>query len=212
VTTSKVMVITLYGESPAPLNCPFDADFGTTCDDGSVEVEGGYDPLLVFTQSEGADSVYTAVKTFADQFNEYRFGSDFGEVYYYCSECGFGWGLRAVRIGGWNGQVYGELLVPPKPVSSGAPPAHEHRIAIDAWPNPFRGQLRVAFVLPEPRAVGLEVVDVLGRVVKRRPLGTLAPGEHEVSLQTSALTAGTYLLRIRGGGIILNSRMVTRTH
>jgi hypothetical protein len=65
-----------------------------------------------------------------------------------------------------------------------------------ASPNPFRGQTRVAFSLPESGTVTLRVVDVLGREVVRL-LGDAprAGGPQSVSWTPSAnIRAGTYFL------------------
>jgi hypothetical protein len=210
---AHVMRTTAVGDQPHYFDCPFDTPFGSTCHSpiyGDVAVSGGYDRLLVFPPPDGADSVYTAVKGMSRGVLEYRFAADFGEVFHHCSECGFGWGLRAVRIGGWDGEVYGELLVPPPQVSSEEPPPLE-RIMLSAWPNPFREHLSISLTVDGSGPAVVALYDLLGREVLRRDLGPLSPGEHTVRLETQTLPAGAYVLRAEtGDGGFLTSAVLTR--
>jgi hypothetical protein len=71
-------------------------------------------------------------------------------------------------------------------------------------PNPFESTTRIAFDLPEPRAVRLEVVDVQGRVVRVLTDEAWSAGRH--SLVWSGETAsgeivgpGIYFMRINAG-------------
>jgi hypothetical protein len=67
-------------------------------------------------------------------------------------------------------------------------------------PNPASGPVRLSYVLAAPAAVRLSVYDVLGREVAVVAAGERATGEHEASLDTSALPAGVYTVRVEGGG------------
>ena len=77
-----------------------------------------------------------------------------------------------------------------------------------AVPNPARGALRVAFTLASGERAVLEVVDVAGRWVARREVGSLGPGRHVVELGSPGLKAGLYFLRLEQGGQVLRSRVV----
>jgi hypothetical protein len=70
-----------------------------------------------------------------------------------------------------------------------------------AEPNPaVGGDLRVAFSLAETGAVTIELFDPSGRRVLARDLGSLAPGNHVVSLGRPArMKPGTCFVRLRQG-------------
>ncbi len=63
-------------------------------------------------------------------------------------------------------------------------------------PNPTAGATRVQFETVAPGPAHLVVVDALGRRVAERALGVLAAGPHAVALETGALPAGIYLVRV----------------
>jgi hypothetical protein len=68
-------------------------------------------------------------------------------------------------------------------------------------PNPVRGdRLKVAFVLARPGATRLELLDVAGRRVAEREVGSLGVGRHEVDLaRGTRLLPGLHLLRLTQG-------------
>src|SRR5262249_10183707 len=71
---------------------------------------------------------------------------------------------------------------------------------IGAQPNPSRGTLSVAFELPEPSDVRLELFDLLGRRV-RDVHAPYAAGPQLVSLDHGTkLAAGLYQVRLQAGG------------
>jgi len=73
-------------------------------------------------------------------------------------------------------------------------------------PNPARGDLTVAFQLPDARPAHLEMLDLAGRRVLDEEVGMLGPGEHVLRLgSASGFLPGTYWLRLRQGS-------ETRTH
>jgi uncharacterized repeat protein (TIGR01451 family) len=70
------------------------------------------------------------------------------------------------------------------------------------YPNPVRGGTTIAFELPEPGAVRLEVFDLLGRKVATLVDRSLAPGTYEVQwpeTETTRLNSGTYVYRLQSG-------------
>jgi len=78
-----------------------------------------------------------------------------------------------------------------------------------AHPNPARGGvLRVAFALPSRQRATLELLDIAGRRVSSREVGSLGPGPHELTLEKSGLKAGLYFLRLTQGGEVVNARVV----
>jgi hypothetical protein len=76
-------------------------------------------------------------------------------------------------------------------------------------PNPAVRNLSVAFSLPDASPARLEVLDIAGRMLLERQVGTLGAGSHVVELsQARALPAGIYLVRLTQGGRSLTTRGV----
>ena len=69
-----------------------------------------------------------------------------------------------------------------------------------AAPNPVRQAAALAFSVPEPGPVSLDVVDVLGRRVAVLVDGDRDTGRHTVRWDVGGLASGTYVLRLRAAG------------
>ncbi len=68
-------------------------------------------------------------------------------------------------------------------------------------PNPSPSQLTVTFTLPSAHPALLELMDVAGRRVAAREVGSLGPGRHEVRLgEPSRVPAGVYLVSLTQDG------------
>ncbi len=68
-------------------------------------------------------------------------------------------------------------------------------------PNPSAGSPIVAFTLTSSAPATLEVLDVIGRRVLSREVGSLGPGRHLLRLEGDAsLAPGVYVIRMRQGG------------
>ena len=76
------------------------------------------------------------------------------------------------------------------------PEAPAEDLGLRAVPNPFQDTTSLRVSLSEPSALTIRVLDVLGREV-RRPVDAalFGAGEHTVSLDSSGLAAGTYIIR-----------------
>ena len=78
-----------------------------------------------------------------------------------------------------------------------------------ARPNPSQGAVTVAFSLPGDAPARLELVDLAGRLVTRRDVGSLGVGYHVVDLtEGRRLSAGVYLLRLSQGRVTQTARVV----
>ena len=75
-------------------------------------------------------------------------------------------------------------------------------------PNPSSGRaLSVYFTLPSDERASLEVLDVAGRRVLGREVGTLGAGPHSVDLNRGrTLPSGVYLVRLTQGARVLSTR------
>jgi hypothetical protein len=66
-----------------------------------------------------------------------------------------------------------------------------------ARPNPTPGALEVSFSLPDAKPARLELVDVTGRRLLKRDVGSMGPGTHMLELEeTRVLASGLYWLRL----------------
>ena len=74
-------------------------------------------------------------------------------------------------------------------------------------PNPAVRDLAVAFSLPDASPARLEVLDIAGRTMFERQVGTLGAGSHLVNVaEGRALPTGIYLIRLTRGGRSLTAR------
>jgi trimeric autotransporter adhesin len=78
-----------------------------------------------------------------------------------------------------------------------------------ARPNPAHGAMVVWFTLPSREPATLEVMDIAGRRVLRREVGSLGAGTHAVELGGArAFRPGLYFLRLLHGSRALKARVV----
>jgi hypothetical protein len=76
-------------------------------------------------------------------------------------------------------------------------------------PNPAQGNVVISFSLASAERATLEVVDVRGRVVLLRAVGSLGPGSHTVDLTAEGpLRPGVYWVRLKQGADTLTKRGV----
>jgi hypothetical protein len=107
--------------------------------------------------------------------------------------------LAAVDV---NGNVSGYALVTPA-ITTDVGGDSPFAFAMEgARPNPARGgRISMAFTLPSAAPARLELMDVGGRRVASREVGSLGAGRHVVDLTDGArLPAGLYLVRLTQGG------------
>jgi len=78
-----------------------------------------------------------------------------------------------------------------------------------ARPNPAgAGQLTVLFSLPSAESGRLELIDVGGRLMVGREVGSLGPGSHSVNLsERGRIPPGIYLVRLTQGAFGLTRRV-----
>ena len=63
-------------------------------------------------------------------------------------------------------------------------------------PNPFLGQTRLRYELPEAQVACIRVFDVLGREVARLADGEHQAGRHTITFDGQGLSAGIYIVRM----------------
>lgn len=115
---------------------------------------------------------------------------------------------RMVVFGGPYGSAALTALTfnEPTSVAAEAPPAV--RFALHgARPNPAFEKLTVSFALASSEPAKLDLIDVAGRRVAAREVGSLGPGRHLVNLAGSRLPAGVYFVRLTQRGQSLTSKV-----
>ena len=73
--------------------------------------------------------------------------------------------------------------------------------------NPARGSLQMSVSLASAAPASLELVDVTGRRVAGKDLGTLAAGTHRIVLDASGAASGVYFARLAQAGKIASVRV-----
>lgn len=75
-------------------------------------------------------------------------------------------------------------------------------------PNPTARELQVSFSLPDATPATLTLVDISGRLVRNREVGSLGAGPHVVDLGAGdRLPAGIYMVRLMRAGQALTTRV-----
>ena len=94
-----------------------------------------------------------------------------------------------------------EVWVTPRGITASEPGAAPLAVALEApYPNPFRTEATVAFVLDRDATVTVEVFDALGRRVARLHDGPLAARRHAFTFRAGDLPAGIYYARVHSDG------------
>src|SRR5258706_225292 len=84
------------------------------------------------------------------------------------------------------------LVVPPRPPAAFA--------LLGPRPNPAAGDLRIAFNLASDARATLELLDLAGRRIDTREVGSLGAGPHQIVIGTGfRLPPGVYLVRLHQG-------------
>jgi hypothetical protein len=81
-------------------------------------------------------------------------------------------------------------------------------IGLNVYPNPAAGTSSVAYQVTERAApVNIALTDLLGRTVRVLESGVKSVGSQSALLNTSALAAGTYLVRVQVGDKVSTSKV-----
>ncbi len=72
------------------------------------------------------------------------------------------------------------------------------RIDMQVAPNPVRNRIHLSFALEEADDLAIEVFNTEGKMVFQRPINQFMAGEHSVFLSMENMTAGLYMVRLKG--------------
>lgn len=87
---------------------------------------------------------------------------------------------------------------------------HRHGLALAGLsPNPSQRALGIVFTLPDGTGATLELVDLAGRRIRAREVGSLGAGTHRVDLSEGVMPApGMYWVRLRHQGVMLTRKAI----
>ena len=80
-------------------------------------------------------------------------------------------------------------------------------LTLAAYPNPAHGQAEIHFTLPSGGEVELHVYDILGRRVATLRDGQEPAGERRVTLSTTQLGSGIYIIELRTADAVKNQKL-----
>lgn len=78
-------------------------------------------------------------------------------------------------------------------------PVAEVETQVSIYPNPVSTQATVSFDVEGTSSVSYQVFDLTGRLVMKQDLGRMTEGSHEIQVNTSELSTGSYILRLTQG-------------
>lgn len=169
---------------------------------------GGPSPYLVWGDVEEAPAHTVEVATDAT-FADVVFATTTGDEWVRFVDPGsateYHWRVRRAPAGPWSEVRRFSMDVTVAAEVPAAPAAF--RLDPPA-PNPARGRVTVRFALPAPGPAVLALYDVLGRRVGTPTAGRFPQGTHAVTLETTRLPAGAYVLRLEAGGYVRSQRLI----
>jgi hypothetical protein len=154
--------------------------FGTPTTVKNIDI---YASILVYTEY------------YADGFGViYRGGSDLGYAVY----------LIGAIIGG---KKYGDTTLTSVADKNSWAPVSVAQL-FPNYPNPFNGQTRIEYEIPQGGEATLSVYDVLGREVKRLVDRSQEGGHHSATLDSGNLASGVYFYRLKTNWVLLVRKML----
>jgi hypothetical protein len=110
------------------------------------------------------------------------------------------------------GATYGRGLISldqfQKPVGIGEPGKIDNESGFMIYPNPAREKVTVAFEMQSSSRVSIDIYDFSGKVVKSADLGLRQEGRVDAVLNTSSLTAGSYIMQVTIGNKRTSSKFI----
>ena len=86
----------------------------------------------------------------------------------------------------------------------------DQNIALSAYPNPASDRMNITFELSAQEDLQWSVMDATGRIVESHDRRAVAPGQHEIRLQTSSWSPGWYTFQCRLGSKLGYQRILVQ--
>lgn len=87
----------------------------------------------------------------------------------------------------------------------------EDRIALFAFPNPFREEVNLVYYLPEDATVELSVINAMGTTLIQQEAQFQTAGQHQLQLNHSSIrSAGVYFVRLRVNDEVISQRIIAQ--
>lgn len=80
--------------------------------------------------------------------------------------------------------------------------------AVAVYPNPFAGEAQVDFTLTRTENLSVELFNLVGQRVKVLANGVQQAGNHKLTLNSTGLENGTYMLRFQTGESVVTRKVV----
>ncbi len=106
------------------------------------------------------------------------------------------------------GRVWDSLLVNVGTTTGVAENVPAHFSLSQNYPNPFNPGTTIAFSLPSPAYVSLQVFDLEGRTVATLEEGLLQAGDHRSRFDGNGLASGVYFYRLQAGRLTQTAKML----
>ena len=107
--------------------------------------------------------------------------------------------------------VFGGWVASLRPSTPAEPAPARASPRLTVGPNPMTTAGTVRLTVPQAGPVQVRVVDLLGRTVSVVLDGAVAAGDHALSLHTSGLAQGVYLIRVESpGGVLVRPFVLAR--
>jgi M6 family metalloprotease-like protein len=178
----------------------------TTCD-GLGNFEGPPDELYQYrvngtTDQDGLNrtggfSSATGLTAINDQTNPASFLSD-----------GSPGGLDIRNVGFPGDSISFHVTIAGTGVAAHASGAPAHFQLRQNYPNPFNGATVIAYALPRPERVNLDIFNLRGERVKRVVSGFQEAGSHQVSIQAEDMTSGIYYYTLMAGRDVATRKLL----
>lgn len=107
----------------------------------------------------------------------------------------------------WDSLTFGDKAVVPTNLSDDGAVVPFGYSLEQNYPNPFNPSTRIQFSIPTRTQVQIDIFSLSGRRVMSVFNAPLNAGTHQMTIDASALSSGTYLYRLKTEGAILTQKM-----
>ena len=89
----------------------------------------------------------------------------------------------------------------------GVQPIVPAEISVDVYPNPFTNNFQVNFSLPAGETISYELTDITGKLIMKKQIA-VPSGNTSLTIDGKNLSAGAYMLNVKGENISLAKKLI----